>query len=55
MYLVESLRSWNEHEVVYNKHVDKRTHKQWIVLKSYLFIPNSKITSIRTRNVSIHI
>ena len=53
MFLVESLRSWNEQEGVYNKHVDKRTQKQWIVLKSYLFIPNSKITRIRTRNISI--
>ena len=58
MFLVESLCPQNGQEVVYYKHVNKRNHKHWIVLKSYLFIPNSKIIvekGIRTRNIFIHI
>ena len=54
MSLVESLRSLNGQEVVYNKHVNKRNQN---VLKSYLFIPHSKLiieTRIRSRNIFIH-
>ena len=44
MFLVESLHLWNGQEVVYNKHVNKRNHKQWIVLNSK-FKDNNRNTS----------